>query len=688
MVTVSPHVGGLAPTIGRTRELHDLRLAFQISTLQVLCGMGGVGKTSLARAYAQQHLSSYSLLWWIRAEDPASIDAEFRSLLEVLLPPGEATQIADARTKAFDLLAHHPGPWLLVLDNVPNAASCNGLLPPIGNGHTLITSRAVDWPASSTVQPLATEAAVELLITQSGDRDTDAAKTLADELGGLPLALTQAAGFVRTNAINLAAYLKLYQDRGAELHQDGRPPDYPHTVATTWDLAIDRLSDDGRAMLNVLAFYAPEAIPVHILFPAADELTRHRAVGELRSYSLVTPAELDSVTVHRLIQAVTRKRLQTQLTAHVWASKARELIMAAMPSDPVTAVSVTRWNALHTHVRALIDHLPPEHPDTLAIRHELAYWTGQVGQTTEARELSAELLPIQQRILGAEHPRTLSNRHNLAHWTGQAGDAVRAQQLLADLLPLRERVEGIEHQNTLITRLALAHWTGLAGDAAHARQLFAELLPIRERILGAEHPGTLITRGNLADWTGYSGNPTLARNLFAALLPIWERVGGPEYPHTLTTRHTLAHWTGQAGDTSQARDQLAELLPIRERVLGAEHPSTLLTRQSLAYWTALAGDAAKARDQLAELVPIMRRVLGANHHRTLTAASELEAWTDLAEAEELGPSRSAARLAEGGGEDSGAEAGVEVAEEGAVGADFEDAQPGSGGEGGAEVGGG
>jgi hypothetical protein len=110
--------------------------------MRVLAGMGGVGKTSLARAYAQRHLADYGVVWWIRAEDPSAIDAEFRSLLEILLPPGEATKIGDARTTAFALLARQEDPWLLVLDNVPDAGSVNGLLPPSGNGHVLITSRA------------------------------------------------------------------------------------------------------------------------------------------------------------------------------------------------------------------------------------------------------------------------------------------------------------------------------------------------------------------------------------------------------------------------------------------------------------------------------------------------------------------------------------------------------------------
>ncbi|MGH3185373.1 MAG: tetratricopeptide repeat protein, partial [Streptosporangiaceae bacterium] len=59
----------------------------------------------------------------------------------------------------------------------------------------------------------------------------------------------------------------------------------------------------------------------------------------------------------------------------------------------------------------------PEHPDTLAARHQVARWTGDAGNPAAARDLLAGLLPVLERVLGPEHPRTLTDRANLAHWT-------------------------------------------------------------------------------------------------------------------------------------------------------------------------------------------------------------------------------------------------------------------------------
>lgn len=196
---VSPQVDPLAEFVGREAELDAMHTAFTstggVPVTVVLTGMGGIGKTSLARAYGRHHRADYGVVWWIRAADPATVDGEFRTLLEILAPH-DAGQIRDAVTAVHALLADQPRPWLLVLDNLPDAAAARGLVPAAGDGHVLITSQATaHWPSSQAVvgvEPLPQKASIALLTSLSLDSDRDAARVLAQELGGLPLALAQA----------------------------------------------------------------------------------------------------------------------------------------------------------------------------------------------------------------------------------------------------------------------------------------------------------------------------------------------------------------------------------------------------------------------------------------------------------------------------------------------------------------
>ena len=61
-----------------------------------------------------------------------------------------------------------------------------------------------------------------------------------------------------------------------------------------------------------------------------------------------------------------------------------------------------------------------DHPRTLIVRGNLAGWTGEAGDPAAARDLFAELLPVNERVLGPEHPYTVTTRSNLAGWIERA----------------------------------------------------------------------------------------------------------------------------------------------------------------------------------------------------------------------------------------------------------------------------
>jgi hypothetical protein len=638
--------------------------------------------------YAHRHQAEAGLVWQFPSEDPTVLAAGFAELATAL---GAGEGAGDPVAAVHGVLATYPAGWLLVFDNAAGPESVQGFVPPLGAGRVLITSRNALWPPGQALEVpvLETEVAAGFLTDRTGDPDRQAARELASALGGLPLALEQAAAYTQATGGSLAAYLAAFARRRSELLARGRPAWYGGTVAAAWALAFTRLeqSDPGAAgLLRLLAFCAPEAVPLDLLLqsrpgPAEqlssevtpvlaplleDELAAGDAVAALRRYSLVRPAGNGAVSVHRLVQAVTTDQMPEQLR-EAWRQAAAAVIEAALPNDPEQPGTWPVFAALLPHARAVLDltrggmrqiaqylgrsgNYPaardlseliadahnedgaygPEHPGTLTARFELARWTGAAGDAATARDQLAALVPIQERVCGADHRDTLATRANLARWTGESGDAARARDQFAALLPLRERVLGAEHPAALSDRANLARWVGVAGDAAAARDQFAALLPIQERVCGPGHRDTLSTRAQLASWTGESGDAAGARDQLAALLPIEERVLGPEHPHTIATRANLARWAGAAGDAAGARDQLAALLPLRERVLGPEHPATLADRSDLARWTGHAGDAAAARDQFAALLPVRERVLGAEHPDTLTDRSRFAYFTGQA----------------------------------------------------------
>ena len=424
-----------------------------------------------------------------------------------------------------------------------------GFLPPAGRGPGAdhqpergVAARARRWRCRCSTR----EVAAGFLVNRTGDPDERAATELAGELGGLPLALEQAAAYIQATGTTLAGYLSMFRDRRADLLARGEAAGHPADVAATLGLALSRLGDEAPAaagLVRLLACLAPEPVPLALLLAGAqvagelapdvaatvgpllgDPVAAGDAVAALRRYSLVTPAGDGLVLVHRLVQAVTLAQLSADVAGQ-WEQAAAALVEAAIPADTELPAAWPVCAVLLPHARAVLDL-------TSDGMWRIAHYLGYSGSYPAARDLF-QLITDAYRdddAYGAEHPDTLTARASLAFWTGQAGDAAGARDQSPRCCPSRSGSWAPSTAETLTTRANLARWTGEAGDAAGARDQLAALLPIRERVLGAEHPHTLITRANLAYWTGEAGDAAGARDQYAALLPISRAGPGPRAP--------------------------------------------------------------------------------------------------------------------------------------------------------------
>ena len=239
-----------------------------------LYGMGGVGKTQLALAYAQRYRGDYNLGWWVPAETELGMLTALAELGVALGLPAELPP-AELAARVRNGLGERSG-WLLIFDNAPDPAAVAEYLPGAGGGHVLVTSRDSAWQGIADQTPvdvLPPDEAIELLRRHSGDSDHQAGAELAEALGRLPLALAQAGAYASRLLLigykdPLARYLSLFRRRQRELPAVGRPLRYPRTVDATFTLALDQLRRTDLpavSLLEVIAFLAPDKIPVRLL---------------------------------------------------------------------------------------------------------------------------------------------------------------------------------------------------------------------------------------------------------------------------------------------------------------------------------------------------------------------------------------------------------------------------------------
>jgi Tetratricopeptide repeat/Domain of unknown function (DUF4062) len=649
------------------------------AVVQALQGQAGVGKTQLAIEYAHRFAEAYDVAWWVDAEQAGLISDQFAALGMALgrVQPGAGSATVRAVVLA-DL--HQRGRWLLVFDNAENPADIRSWLPG-GGGHVLITSRARSWAETGApveVDVLSRAESVAILADRVTGLDPAGADRLAAQLGDLPLAVAQAAGFMAETGMPAVQYLDLLRSHAGQVLDQAAPgSSYPRSLAAATRLAADRLKGEDPAaaqLASVCAFLAPEPAPENLFTSArgelpgelaaraADPLAWRQTLAELARQSL---ARIDQrgLVMHRLTQAILRDRLTPEQAAATRACT-EAVLAAADPGDAGSPATWPRWAQLMPHLLAsdlaatgspalrqmacnacwyLLargdtrtahdlaaglrehwrDRLGDDDENTQAAATYLAWALRAMGHYAEARELDKSTLDRRRRMLGEDHRDTLASANNLGKDLRNLGEHQAARELDENTLDRYRRVLAANHPSTLCSAVYLAIDLSNLGEHQAARELDENTLIRYRGVLGDDHPETLISANSLAVDLSKLGEHQAARELGEDTLDRRRHVLGADHPDTLASASNLAVDLSKLGEHQAARELGEDTLDRRRRVLGADHPSTLRSASSLADDLSKLGEHQAARELDEDTLKRRRRVLGADHPDTVASASNL-----------------------------------------------------------------
>ena len=585
----------------------------RVSAICAESGLGGVGATQLAAAYARAKVAAgWPLVAWVSCADTDSLLAGLTAVADAAgLTDGDAGPgSADAAATVRPWLEADGDGCLLVFDDASDQEVLQAFVPTRGRAKVLITSTrpSAAVPGNALrIGAFSSAEAMAYLAEQTGLDDQAGAAEAAAVLGHLPLALALAAPIIAGQHAGYAWYLDRLQatPAGVPLTTDAGPP-YPPGFARTVLLALQAVRAADRTgmctrVMEIMSVLSPAGVRRELLYAAGQAgllvSGRHRtAAGQvdrvlewLSSRSLLTfSVDGQTVLVHRLVTQVIRAEL----------NRRRRLIAVCEAAAFVLDV-YSRWlagspdrravRAVPQHVTALLDSLagPAGAADEelagllLRLRFVAFYHLVELGDSTpQAIAVGEPLAQELERLLGPDHPDTLNSRNSLAAAYLAAGRVADAIPLFEQALAVRQRILGPGDPETLTSRNNLASAYQDAGQVAEAIRLYETNLEVREQLLGPEHPSTLNSQGNLAAAYRDAGRLAEAIPLLEQTLAVRERVLGPVHPDTRTSRKSLARAYQDAGRDSDASPLLQENLAGRGRVVLPRRPDSDADRES------------------------------------------------------------------------------------------------------------
>jgi tetratricopeptide (TPR) repeat protein len=611
---------------------------------------GPSGKTQLAVGLAESVWRSRAvdLLAWVTAASRASVLSGYAQAAAELGLDHER----DAEAVAARFLAWLDGatrPWLVVLDDLRDAADLDGLWPAGPAGRVLITAAdagAVPGERGVLVHAVPAFSIREALTYLSGRLVTDpdqrnGAIDLADALGCEPAALAQASAVIISTGIRCREYRDYVIQQHTQLTTGGG--ELPAAAGLTWAVSAshaEQLAPGARTwrLLVLAALLDGHGIPGSVL-------TAPSACQYLAGEDDVRPP--DPQQAWSALLALERAGLvavdAVSAPPAVWVSPALQTaVRAVAPPELLDRAARAAADAL---MQAWPQHQPRSwlapalRSCAVSLRRVAgdALWAGGsppvllvTGQSLEAAGLAGpvlawwrELAADSERLLGPAHPDTLAAGARLAAALLAAGQADEAVTWYVWLYSSRAGMLGPDHPATIAAQVSLGCALSAAGQPGQALATVEAAAARSERACGPGDAGTVAAREEHAAALLAAGKSAEAIRLYKRLLADRERLHRSGHPGTVTIRLRLAEALLAAGKAKDAITQHKTVLADREQALGPDHPDTLAARTALAAACDAAGQMGAALQLYQETCGGYERVFGAGHPGTLACRADL-----------------------------------------------------------------
>lgn len=635
--------------------------------VQVVSGMGGVGKTELATEYIHRNIGKYDIVWWIRAEHHDRVREALVALSRRLEPRLSGMDSSRDRTIAavLERLQSDAEPsWLLVYDNVANPFDLEKYLPACRpEGHIIVTLRQRNWPNSPKadllelspfseaeaisflrrrVSSLAVRDMQELPAQEEDARRVAEAARLAAELGYLPIAIDHAAAYLTETTWSVDEYLTRFTQDAHNLLQVQHGDSDPHAhVSGTWTLSNEVLTADARHLFNLCAFFSPEPIAVKLFLqgsPAIDDPPGladflsspprlRAAMNQLHRLSLArVDAARDMIQMHRVVQAVTQGRLREAHIDqfHTYSAAVDGLLAKSNPGNPDQSSRDTVYDLSLQHLESDYRFLRTSNSALRDLIIDQVRRLHLRGDHVEALQFGLDALGIWRERHGEDDLGVLTMAVEVAIAMFRGGRIADAHEMIQRIQPfLRPYEEGEGFKVSLLCE-------SIHGAVLRARSQFHEALALDQRILpqfkitfGEANERTLNVWNNIAFDYRQLGQFRRALKTDRQTFEDRSKILGRTDPLTLHSHNAVARDLRCLGHYQASLDIAREVCTEFEALGAPENLNWLRACEGFATALRKAGYHWDALQQRELVLERYRDYLGDEHMLTLTAATNL-----------------------------------------------------------------